>query len=392
MTIIIDGNQGISGSGVSAPINTSTAPAGSVQTSALALNTITSSQLGAVNTVISSTATLAITAGGNTVVTIDSTGNVFTVGYGFTFLNQNVQVLPTNKTRTVFIPTGADQSFAVPGNVSWIYAKLWGAGGAAGSPGGWVTGSRGGGGGYARGLIPVVPGETLTIMVGLAGQTNYAGTTTPRYGGGGGLATNTNNFYAGSGGGLTGIFRGASNSQANALLIAGGGGGGGSSRFRDGNWGGAGGGATGQTGNAPYDGFVAYGGGAATQTAGGTAGTGAAAGSALTGGAGGPVGVNPYGGGGGGGYWGGGGGGYVESNTMAGGGGGSGFISSGVRQAALFTGQQNMPALNEDQDLAKTIDAYNNWNKYAWGGDANISGSAQYTNTGGGGGYCVIYY
>lgn len=392
MTIIVDGTNGISGTGVSTVVNASSAPPASTQAGTLALNTITSGQIGTVNTLISGTNSLTLATAGNATVTLDGTGNLLTNFAQFTFISQQVQVLPTNKTRVVFIPTGADQSFVVPAGVTWIYAKLWGAGGAAGSQGGWVTGSRGGGGGHSRGLIPVVSNETLTIMVGLAGQTNYAGSTTPRYGGGGGLATNTNNSYSGSGGGLTGIFRGASNSQANALLIAGGGGGGGSSRFRDGNWGGAGGGTTGQTGNAPYDGQSAYGGQPGSQTAGGTAGTGAAAGTALTGGAGGPVSTNPYGGGGGGGYWGGGGGGYIESNTMAGGGGGSGFISASVRFGATFTGQQNWPALYEDQDLAKTVDTYNGWNKYGWGGDPNISGSAQYTSTGGGGGYCVIYY
>lgn len=199
------------------------------------------------------------------------------------------------------------------------------------------------------------------------------------------MLNNTDNRYAGSGGGYCGIFR-SSVTQANALLIAGGGGGGGASRMNDGNWGGAGGGLSGQYGNSPFDAKPTYAGGPGTQSAGGTSlGT---AGSALTGGY---CNTNTYGGGGGGGYYGGGGGSYSESNTMAGGGGGSGFVASSVLFGATFTGSINIPAMADDNDLAKTYDTYNGWNKYGWGGDIVVS-TAQYTSTGGGGSYCVIYY
>ena len=300
-------------------------------------------------------------------------------------------VVPTGKSSTEFIPTAADQTWTVPNGVIWIFAKLWGAGGGGGLPSGWVRGSPGGGGGHSFGLIPVTPGETLYIVVGLGGQTTYPGGQTPRYGGGGGMYSDTDNNFCGSGGGYTGIFR-TSVSQANALLIAGGGGGGGSSRYADGNWGGGGGGVNGQQGNSPYDNRGTSGGGGGTQSAGGSAGATQAtigtAGSALTGGYGAS---NAYGGGGGGGYYGGGGGGYYETYTMAGGGGGSGYVDSSITFGQTIAALSQIPAGFEDNDLPKTIETYNNWAKYAWGGEPGLQ-TSKVTNMGGGGGYCKIYY
>jgi len=388
MSITIDGQNGISASGGSGLVSNSTTTL--IAGSNIQPNSIGQAQIGNLS-VITGTSTLGLGNSGNVYLALDNTGNVLTSYAGFTFISQSQTVTPAGRTRLVYIPTGANQSLVVPAGVQYIYAKLWGAGGGGGSSGGWTTGSRGGGGGHSRGIIPVVPGETLTLVVGVAGQTNYSGGTTNLYGGGGGMYNNTDNRYAGSGGGYCGIFRG-SVSQAGALLIAGGGGGGGCSRFLDGNWGGAGGGASGQTGNSPYDGRASSGGGPGTQTAAGatgvTQGNAGGGSGALAGGYGSS---NAYGGGGGGGYWGGGGGGYYESNTMAGGGGGSGFIGPTVIQGATFTGEQQIPAMYEDPDLAKTIDTYNAWSKYAWGGDIVIS-TSQYTSTGGGGAYCVIYY
>ena len=304
---------------------------------------------------------------------------------------------PINANRTAFFATGADQFWQVPPNVYYIYAKLWGAGGAGGNSGGWTRGSMGGGGGHSVGIIPVTPQEQLILVVGLAGQTNYGSSQTPRYGGGGGLYNNSDNRYCGSGGGYTGIFR-TSISQANALLIAGVGGGGGSGSSRDyGNWGGAGGGTTGQAGNCAYDArSPALTGRPGTQSAGGTGGTGlggnanAQNGAALTGGYGG--GNNAYGGAGGGGYYGGGGGAFDNANNMAGGGGGSGFIGSTVLHGETFCGAGWLPAMYDDPDLpGGQGDAYSPWQKYAWGGESVVVGS-QYTSTGGGPGYAVIYY
>ena len=298
--------------------------------------------------------------------------------------------IPTGKTRVAFIPTGADQTWAVPAGITSIFVKMWGAGGGGGNSGGWVHGSRGGGGGHALGIIPVTAGETLYIVVGVAGQTNYAGGQTARYGGGGGMYNNTDNRYAGSGGGYTGIFR-TSITQANALMIAGGGGGGGASRWEDCCWGGAGGGTTGQLGGFT-EGRYTSGGGAGTQSGGGAAGLTqnavGTAGSALLGGYGAS---NAYGGGGGGGYYGGGGGGYYESNNMCGGGGGSGFLGTTVQFGSLHAGCRETPAMYNDNDLPKTLETYNNWAPYAIGGDRALVAS-QTTSLGGGGGYMVIYY
>lgn len=311
------------------------------------------------------------------------------------FQQDDTILYPIGKTKVTYIPTGADQTFVVPVGVTYIFVKLWGAGGAGANAvtTSWTGAGFGGGGGHTYGLIPVTPGETLYLVVGVAGQTNYTGAQTPRYGGGGGLySNNANNVFCGSGGGYCGIFR-TSISQANALLIAGGGGGGGASRHRDGNWGGAGGGLTGQQGNSPYDNRATSGGGPGTQSAGGAAGatqsTIGIAGSALTGGYGSS---DAYGGGGGGGYYGGGGGGYYETYTMGGGGGGSGYIKSTVLLGATFTGTANIPANQKDNDLPKTYDTYNGWQKYAFGGDTVRNAAVQYTAIGGGGAVCVIYY
>lgn len=336
-------------------------------------------------------------ASGNVGLSFASSNTTVLTANGWNFIRNQGHLYPTNRTKITYTPTGADQSFTVPTGVSTIFAKLWGAGGAGSNAistaGSWNGGSLGGGGGHTYGLIPVTPGEVLTIVVGVGGQTNYTGAQTPRYGGGGGLYSTSSNIFCGSGGGYCGIFRG-NITQANTIMIAGGGGGGGASRMKSGNWGGAGGGSTGQSGSSPYDAHANSAGGQGTQSGGGTAGytvgqTIGAAGSALTGGYGCAL---AYGGGGGGGYYGGGGGGYVETYTMGGGGGGSGFINSTVRFGATFAGAANIPARHKDDDLPKTIDAYNAWCKYSWGGESANTAGGTYSSTGGGGGICVIYY
>lgn len=106
-------------------------------------------------------------------------------------------------------------TFTVPSNIdaNSIIVRACGAGGGGGGGNGKSTGSnnRGGRGGNAFGaetVIPVTPGENLTLVVGRGGGGGRGGTS----GGGGG----------GQGGGYTGVFRGS-----NALAIFGGGGGGG---------------------------------------------------------------------------------------------------------------------------------------------------------------------
>jgi hypothetical protein len=290
----------------------------------------------------------------------------------------------TNKTRLVFQNTGVAQYWTVPAGISYIFVKVWGAGGGGGRVSGWSYGSPGGGGGHSRGVIPVAAGETLTVIVG-SGGVQIPGPVTS-FGGGGGNLNTTDQTYGGQGGGLSGIFRG-SYTQSGALIVAGGGGGGGSSRTWIGNGGGAGGGIEGQRGGSPYDGKILAGGAGGTQTAGGAAGSGytnnGTAGTALVGGT---SGTNSYGGGGGGGYWGAAGGSYSESNTMAGGGGGSGFLSASVLYGRTYTGFYEQPAMHLDPDLPKNVGTGTNANPAygaTYGGNSNIAG---------GHGYIVVYY
>lgn len=262
--------------------------------------------------------------------------------------------------RVPFVWIGAtNQSFVVPAGIYIIYGKVWGASGGSGTAGGWSYGGPGGGGGYGGGLIPVTPGETLTIMAGQHGYppATYQSANTRGFGGGATSSQNgTDNRYGGGGGGFSGIFRGTP-AQGTALLMAGGGGGGGSTRatYGDGVSGGAGGGITGEIGYSMYDVKYDRGGRAGTQTSGGGNPVSDGANQDATGGAlyGGWARTNSYGGGGGGGYFGGGGGGYSESNTMGGGGGGSGFAHSSVINPQLLTGVGRVPANYDDPDMPR---------------------------------------
>lgn len=264
----------------------------------------------------------------------------------------------TNRVQYTWVGA-SNQYFVVPAGIYVIYGKVWGASGGPGRAGGWAYGAPGGAGGYAGGLIPVTPGETLTIM---AGQHGYPpawnfGANTRGYGGGATSSQNgTDNRYGGGGGGFSGIFRGTP-SQATALLIGGGGGGGGSTRgaYGIGNAGGAGGGLTGEIGYSAYGNKWSYGGRAGSQTGGGGQPSSDSANQDASGGAlyGGWARVNSYGGGGGGGYFGGGGGGYSESNTMGGGGGGSGFAHSSVINPMLLAGASIVPGNCDDPDLPR---------------------------------------
>jgi hypothetical protein len=65
-------------------------------------------------------------------------------------------------------------SWVVPAGVVAIMAEVWGGGG--GGAAGSVTGQGGGGGGHAKAPIVTVPGETLTVEVGVGGASNTAGT------------------------------------------------------------------------------------------------------------------------------------------------------------------------------------------------------------------------
>ncbi|MCB9750813.1 MAG: hypothetical protein H6713_12575 [Myxococcales bacterium] len=160
-----------------------------------------------------------------------------------------------------FSYTGGDQQFMVPGGVSSIWVKLWGAGG-----GSWNAnqGGAGGGGGFALANLSVTPGEMLTVIVGQRGEDSFSQTMI--FGGGG-----HGGFFAGNGGGRSAIRRGLTE-----LATAGGGGGAGGCNVQqpcpDG---GAGGGASGADGEDPPLADATYGtrGYGATHTCGGAGGT-----------------------------------------------------------------------------------------------------------------------
>ena len=223
-------------------------------------------------------------------------------------------------------PTGSSQSLVVPSTTTTMTVDM------AGGAGGGYLNAAGGAGGRVQATFPVVPGETLTVFVGLAGTCPYnSGTQQP---GGYGAAPGGDGAYvspgqnSGSGGGASGISRGST-----PILIAGAGGGCGIN-----NVGGAGGGQTAQAGGG------SYGGAGGTQTAGGNGGSGpypGSPGSSLQGGNGGGSGSTSYlGGGGGGGYYGGGGGGGGDGSFGGAGGGGSDFIGASAGSVIETPGYQ----------------------------------------------------
>jgi hypothetical protein len=184
--------------------------------------------------------------------------------------------------------------FQVPRGITELSVQLYGAGGCSSSN------AAGGAGGFVSGILPVIPGETLQIVVGNTGNT--LGSSNAYLGGG----NSGVGFGVGGGGGLSGIYRGTT-----PLVIVGAGGGG-----SGGTTGGNGGSATGQVG-----GGTGGGGGGGTQSAGGAAGGGSATAGGLEQGGNGSSG-STGGGGGGAGYYGGGGGADGDA-----GGGGSSYVS-----------------------------------------------------------------
>ena len=292
-------------------------------------------------------------------------------------LGSEISHLVNSPRIAIFPNVNSIQSFTIPTDTKTILIKAWGAGGGAGTVGGWSFGADGGGGGFSSAVFNGVSG-TLAVVTGQQGYVNQgAGTGF----GGGRSASNNNsdNRYGGGGGGYSGVFLNNSVSQANALVIAGGGGGGGSSRAGTGNSGGAGGGLTAQAGSSPYDSKPSYGGNPGTQLG---AGADSSCDSANTAGGqaallGGQCRLNAYGGGGGGGYFGGSAGGYSEANTMGGGGGGSGFIRAGAIRSVNLTGSGRTPAGTSDVS-------------YPFGAGIGYGGVANSSN--GTPGFVVIYY
>jgi RHS repeat-associated protein len=216
--------------------------------------------------------------------------------------------VPSSSSTTVnFAYTGAPQYWTVPDGVNMIAVSAAGGQGGTG-----VDLGAGGLGGLQQGVVPVTPGQIVTVMVGGAGSAG-AGFN----GGGGG-----NPYGGGPGGGASDVRVGGA-VLTDRMLVAGGGGGG---AANSGPAGGGGGGLSGQPGG---NGSLP-GGGGGTQTAGGAWGGGyyGSSGSLGQGGGG-----TYHGGDGGGGYYGGGAGGG-DINGSGGGGGGSSYAAPSVNQAA----------------------------------------------------------
>jgi hypothetical protein len=124
-----------------------------------------------------------------------------------------------------FAYTGADQTWTVPSSITKITVTIKGA------SGGNASSATGGTGASITTTIPVVPGDTLRLVVGAKGGDGVNGGTTNvtcPYGGGGygGRGGGGSNYYSGAaGGGYSGIFKLNTISVSNALVVAGGGGG-----------------------------------------------------------------------------------------------------------------------------------------------------------------------
>ena len=216
--------------------------------------------------------------------------------------------------QTTFNYTGSVQTFTVPHDACLMSVDIKGAGGGpAIAPGKGI----GGKGGRVQAMIPVIPGEVLSVYVGGANGWN-----------GGGAGTS----QGGVGGDASDIRQGGT-SLSNRIVVAGGGAGAGY-MFNVNQAGGHGGSLIGANGG------ETFGGKGGTQTNGGTGGKenleNGTSGNLGTGGNGG----NNSAGGGGGGYYGGGGGGSSAAYG-GGGGGGSNYIISTATNVIHTQGYQS---------------------------------------------------
>lgn len=218
-----------------------------------------------------------------------------------------------------FIPltfsyTGTVQTWVVPAFGSYKIEAYGAAGGGGSNFDNTGAPYYGGAGGYSSGIITLSGGQTLYIVVGALGLSNYTGSARSFNGGG---APGNTSYPAGQGGGAThvAINQGLelyATLSSNVIIVAGGGGGGGNCSI-----GGDGGGTTGIQPASWTQFYSRIAGGGGTQSSGGTSG-----GEYGRGGSG--WGQNLAGGGGGGWYGGGGG------DNSTGGGGGSGYLNTSL--------------------------------------------------------------
>lgn len=128
----------------------------------------------------------------------------------------------------------SNSTIVVPSNVLSIRISMWGGGGGA------SLSSVGSAGAYVTGVLPVTPGQVISVVVGGGGGRSFIdsrGLGGANGGGHGGLAgtggigpsgpqsNGQPGQYGAGGGGFSGLFNGATITAANALAIAAGGGG-----------------------------------------------------------------------------------------------------------------------------------------------------------------------
>lgn len=175
---------------------------------------------------------VAVTRSANVITDISlvtNTNNVAVV------INSQGNVALTNPQASLIFPDGSVQKYApltrtnvfyqsttwnVPVNVSWVKARVWGAGGGGG--GNYVQGASGGGGGggYSEEILFVAPGGSIVVIVaqgglgggnssvsasannGLSGETSSFGTLISATGGVGGFGSLTGSYGVGGVGGV----------------------------------------------------------------------------------------------------------------------------------------------------------------------------------------------
>ncbi|MBU1033400.1 LamG domain-containing protein [Patescibacteria group bacterium] len=234
---------------------------------------------------------------------------------------------------TTFSYTGSAQSYVVPNNIYSIQIKAWGGGGG----GGGQAGAAGGGGGYSNSVIPVFPGETLTVYTGGGGGGGWGCVTGTGggAGGGGGYGNGGRGGYAGTAGCSAGGGGGGGGSfvlRGSTVLLVAGGGGGGAGAESGGAGAGGGGGANGANGSCSSVGGVPHRSTSASGNSGGDKG-----------------GADGSGGGGAGGGYNGSSGGGAPGCDSTGGAGGGGGKSLGL---TTINGSGTTPGNSSDTDRA----------------------------------------
>lgn len=217
--------------------------------------------------------------------------------------------LECNPGSWTFAYTGAAQTFTAE-NAGTYTIEVWGAQGGPGNAGGLAEGAMGG---YAKGDIELIKGDTLNIFVG-QGNVFSTGEVLGAFNGGGAAHGNGVDNYRGAGGGASDVRLGGAE-LSDRIIVAGGGGGSSGAVYL----GGAGGGETGETGNGALEGAggTQFAGGNGYYSYNGSLGLGGSC-------------TDSY-------YVAGGGGGYYGGGAGLSAGGGSGYIG-GVTNASMQSG------------------------------------------------------